>query len=342
MRVRSSRARLGAPRGVRRWRSEAFKCAVREKIGYRVGRPDPSALADKTSEVLVRSRATTATRRSAAAYAAGEQAQHKEPYAATRGPTERFNEPVKAQRAAIAQAEAAFEAAKAQGNEAAMKRADATRAEHAGILKQLMDFKSGLARFGSLYAYVAQIKDMGDPDLESFASFARLLSKRPDGVPPEHVDVSALVLTGFDIKAKERPDPREPVDEGKLILQPIGPGGGGQAPLPVYLRDIIARLNASTGETTPLTDRVAFVDQLADITREDPHTMAQVANNPREVALRGNIEGTVQAAVVRAMQSHQGLAEHVLRQDRQALEPLVGLIHELIKSGRNIGLSSEG
>lgn len=279
--------------------------------------------------------------RSAAAYAAGEQAQHKALYAATSGPTERFNDLVKAQRAAIAQAEAAFEAAKAQGNEAAMKRADATRAEHAGILKQLMDFKSGLTRFGSLYAYVAQIKDMGDPELEAFASFARLLSKRLDGVPPEQVDVSALVLTGFDIKAKERPDPGEPADEGKLILQPIGPGGGGQAPLPVYLREIIARLNAITGETTPLTDRVAFVNQLADITREDPHTMAQVANNPREVALRGNIGGTVQAAVVRAMQSHQTLAEHVLQQDRQALEPLVGLIYELIKSGRNIDLSDQ-
>jgi type I restriction enzyme R subunit len=110
----------------------------------------------------------------------------------------------------------------------------------------------------------------------------------------------------------------------------------------VYLREIIARLNAITGETTPLPDRVAFVNHIANISREDPHTMAQVANNPRDVALNGNIRGTVQAAIVRAMQSHQVLAEHVLSQDRQAMEPLVGLIYELLKSGRNIDLSGEG
>ena len=101
--------------------------------------------------------------KSAAAYAAGEQAQHKELYAATSAPTQRFNDKVKAERAAIDAAEAAFEGAKAQGNEAGMKQADANRADHAQALKELMDFKSGLTRFGSLYTYVAQTIDFGDP-----------------------------------------------------------------------------------------------------------------------------------------------------------------------------------
>lgn len=60
--------------------------------------------------------------------------------------------------------------------------------------------------------------------------------------------------------------------------------------------------------------------------------MAQVAHNPREVALNGNVRRRAGRAVVRAMQSHQVLAEHVLPQDKQALEPLVGLIYELLKS----------
>jgi type I restriction enzyme R subunit len=145
--------------------------------------------------------------RSAAAYAAGEDALHKDLFAATSAPTERFNDAVKRQREAIGHAESVFEAAKAQGNEPAMKQADASRAQYAEVLKQLMDFKSGLSRFGSLYNYVAQIRDLGDPSLEAFASFARLLSKRLNGVPPEQVDVSALVLTGFDVKPRERPAP---------------------------------------------------------------------------------------------------------------------------------------
>lgn len=279
---------------------------------------------------------TTVRFKSAAAYATGEQAQHKELYAATSAPTQRFNDRVAAERTAIQAAEAAFEAAKAQSNEAGMKQADATRSKHAEALQRLMDFKSGLTRFGSLYTYIAQTIDLGDPNLEAFASFARLLAKRLQGVPPEQVDVSALVLTGFDIKPQDRLGSDEPPKEDAVILKSVGPGGGGQAPLPVYLRQIIARLNSIFGEARPLTDKVAFVNHVADIVREDPNTMAQVMNNPRDVAMNGNIKGSVQSAVVRALQSHGDLAAHVMKHDQQAMGPLIGLIYELVKAGNNI------
>jgi type I restriction enzyme, R subunit len=55
--------------------------------------------------------------------------------------------------------------------------------------------------------------------------------------------------------------------------------------------------------------------------------MAQVENNPREVAMSGNIKGTVQSAVVRAMQSHSDLAEHVMKNDHLAMAPLVALVY---------------
>jgi type I restriction enzyme, R subunit len=277
--------------------------------------------------------------KSAAAFAAGEKVLHKELYAATSVPTQRFNDRVKEERGAIQAAEAAFEVAKAQGNEASMKQADAVRADHAQALQALMDFRAGLSHFGSLYTYIAQTIDLGDPALEGYASFARLLSKRLDGVPPEQVDLSALVLTGFDLKAKDKPGPDQTPDEDALVLKPIGPGGGGQAAVPVYLRQIIARLNAIFGEATPLADQVAMVNQVADIARQDPNTMAQVANNPRDVAMNGNIKGTVQAAVVRALASHQTQAEHLLKQDQQALAPFTALIYELLKAGKNIDLS---
>lgn len=280
--------------------------------------------------------------KSAAAFAAGEQAQHKELYAATSAPTQRFNDQVKTEQAAIQAAEAAFEGAKIQGNDAGMKQADAARADHAQALKALMDFKAGLTRFGSLYTYIAQTIDLGDPSLEAFASFARLLSKRLDGVPPDQVDLSALILTGFDIKPKDTPGTDEKPDTDALILKPIGPGGGGQAAVPVYLKQVIARLNSIFGEATPLSDQVAMVNQVANIAREDANTMAQVANNPRDVAMNGNIKGTVQAAVVRAMLSHQAQAEHLLKQDQQALGPFTALIYEILKAGKNIDLSEFG
>lgn len=280
--------------------------------------------------------------KSAVAFAAGEQAQHKELYDATSEPTERFNDQVKQQRAAILAAEAAYEVAKSQGNEAGMKQADATRKAHAEALQRLMDFKSGLNRFGSLYTYIAQTIDLGDPGLEAFASFARLLAKRLHGVPPEQVDVSALVLTGFDIKPEDMPGSEEPPKEEAVILKPVGPGGGGQAELPVYLRQVIARLNSIFGEATPLTDKVALVNHLADIVREDANTVAQIKNNPRDVAMNGNIKGTVQSALVRALGSHTDLVTQVLKNDKQALAPLVGLLYEMVKAGQNIDRAELG
>ena len=222
-----------------------------------------------------------------------------------------------------------------------MKQADANRSTHAEALQRLTDFKSGLTRFGSLYTYIAQTIDLGDPELEGFASFARLLAKRLHGVPPEQVDVSALVLTGFDIKP-QNPGNDEPPEEDAVFLKPIGPGGGGQAELPVYLRQVIARLNSIFGDATPLTDKVALVNHLADIVREDSNTVAQVRNNPREVAMAGNIKGSVQAALVRALDSHSTLAAHVLKQDQQALAPLAGLIYELVMAGQNIDRAALG
>lgn len=94
--------------------------------------------------------------------------------------------------------------------------------------------------------------------------------------------------------------------------------------------------------TVYLTDQVAMVNQVADIAREDANTMAQVANNPRDVAMNGNIKGTVQAAVVRAMLSHQVQAEHLLKQDQQALVPFTALIYEVLKAGKKIDLSEFG
>ena len=280
--------------------------------------------------------------KSAAAYAASEKAQHKELFAATSAPTQRFNDKVTAERAAIQAAEAAFEAAKAQGNEAGMKQADANRAEHAETLQKLLDFKSGLTRFGSLYTYIAQTIDLGDANLEGFASFARLLAKRLNGVPPEQVDVSALVLTGFDIKTQDKPNGNEQPKDEAVILKPVGPGGGGQAALPVYLRQVIARLNSIFGEATPLTDKVAFVNHVADIVRGDQNTMAQVQNNPRDVAMAGNIKGSVHSAVVHAMQSHSDLAIHVMKDDQQAMTPLIGLIYDMINKGQNINRNELG
>lgn len=265
--------------------------------------------------------------------------QHKALYAATAGATALYNDKMKMLRDSMATWEAAFEKAHAKGDGAGMKSADHHQDEYAEQIKALMGFKSDLGRFCRTYSYIAQLIDFGDPELENFAAFAKLLQKRLQHEAPETVDLTGLVLTGFDINA--RPDDVE--DEGKTpVLQPAGAGGGGAAgDKPKFVKEIIERLNSLFGEATPIQDQVAFVNQISAITGESDVVMAQVESNTREQAMKGNLPGAVQQAVVRALSSHQKLATQVLKSDRQGMTALVDMVYDLLREGKDIDLGMD-
>jgi type I restriction enzyme R subunit len=266
--------------------------------------------------------------------------QHKALYAATERSTRLFNQRLKMLREAVNTWESAYEKAHSQGDEAGMKTADHHRREHADQIKTIMTFKASLGRFCRTYAYIAQLVDFGDPELENYAAFAKLLQKRLNGEPPESVDLKGLVLTGFDIKNKD--DVAGEEDEPP-VLKPVGPGtGGGKGDDPHYLHEIIERLNHLFGDATPLRDQATFVNHIVAIARENDVVMAQVENNTREQALKGNLPGAVQQGVVRALTSHQKLATLVLKSDRQAMSALTDVIYELIRERRDIDLDDLG
>lgn len=141
-----------------------------------------------------------------------------------------------------------------------------------------------LSKFGRIYAYIAQLIDLGDPDLENYAAFSKLLANRLDGVVPEEVDLRGITLTGYDIKPREEePDPDGPVD---TPLEPIKGGGADprKGATPIYIQEIIEKLNSLFGEAAPLGDQMAFVNQVAAIARENPTVMAQVEKNSKDQA----------------------------------------------------------
>jgi type I restriction enzyme R subunit len=262
--------------------------------------------------------------------------QHKALYNATEGATRLYNQKMKMLREAIATWEAAFEKARSQGDDAGMKSADHHQDEYAEQIKTLLGFKSDLGRFCRTYSYVAQLIDFGDPELENFAAFAKLLQKRLLNEAPENVDLKGLVLTGFDIKSKGI----EPTEENETpVLQPVGPGSGGAAgDKPKFIKEIIEKLNHLFGDATPIQDQVAFVNQIASIARESDVVMAQVESNTREQAMKGNLPSTVQQGVVRALSSHQKLATLVLKSDRQGMTALTDVIYEMLRENTNLDL----
>jgi type I restriction enzyme R subunit len=238
-------------------------------------------------------------------------------------------------REAVETWEAAYEKAHDQGDEAGQKTADHHRKEHADQIAALMVFKRGLGRFCRTYAYIAQLIDFGDPELENFAAFAKLLQKRLNGETPETVDLKGLVLTGFDIRGRHD----EIEEEDAPVLKPVGPGGQIKgSDQPNYLQEIISKLNSLFGEATPLRDQATFINHITSIARESDIVMAQVENNSRDQAMKGNLPGAVQQAVVRALSSHQKLATLVLKSDQQAMTALTDIIYDLIREQRSIDM----
>jgi len=186
--------------------------------------------------------------------------------------------------------------------------------------------------------------------MEHLAAFSKLLANRLDGVPAENVDLRGITLTGYDIKA------REPVgggdgsgdDEGDgqapgIMLKPVGAGGSSRpGTTPAYLQEIIERLNSLFGDAAPLSDKISFVNQIASITRASDVVMAQVNENPKEQALRGNLPGAVQKAVVRAMTSNRDLAKLVLKEDSQAIDILTATVYDLLITGERLDMGDIG
>lgn len=88
---------------------------------------------------------------------------------------------------------------------------------------------------------------------------------------------------------------------------------------PVYLQEIIKRLTSLFGEAAPLRDQAHFVNQIASIKRENEIVMAQVGQTDKHLAMTGNLPGSVQNAVVRALASNKTFASLLPRVDRQAM-----------------------
>ena len=275
--------------------------------------------------------------KTAQAIAANQDVQHKEMFAATQEPTDAYNAMLKDSRREAQAAEAEFETAKEKGDEDGQKAADHRRDVAAAQIGGLTDFRMGLDRFARTYAYIAQLVELGDPELENFATFAKLLAKRLDGVTPDTVDLRGITLTGYEIKEREgdgifTPDPDEP-----LVLKPVGAGG---SPAPgsksVYLQEIIKRLNSLFGEAAPLRDQAHFVNQIASIAQESDIVMAQVKQSDKALAMKGNLPGSVQNAVVRSLASNRSLASLLLKEDRQAMGILTNIIYDILKSGEKL------
>lgn len=252
---------------------------------------------------------------------------HKKLYSATQRPTDVFNSKLKILTDAIESWDAAIDKAVSLNDKKAQEFAEIQRSEYATEREGLMRFKTNLSRFVRVYNYVAQLVELGDAELENFAAFTKLYSKRLKGISPEQIDLRGLALMNYQI----RPISDSGYEGVKAELKPIAANESDPSDREKdFITQIIARINDLFGNLSDDVGRNHFTSHIVEIAKKDVNVVDQVNNNTKAQALQGDLPGVVRGATVEAMKSHSELARSLLK-DPQNMTTFFGLIYDILK-----------
>lgn len=209
--------------------------------------------------------------------------------------------------------------------------------EAAEQVATLATFRKKLTKYCSAYTFLSQVIDFGDPDLEVFYSFAKLLGHRIAGTSLDDVDIRGLVLSDFRISRQNIPD-----NVQGNQLQPISAGGTGAVPRRETISKIVERLNQTWGDEGDPIVKARAVNAVTDAVATDVVTNTQITNtsNTKEAVLAdGRLRNIVIRALMTMMSNDLGnLAEKALS-DPQAIEPLADQVYDLIASGKRYDIA---
>ncbi|HDR1845035.1 TPA: type I restriction endonuclease subunit R [Pasteurella multocida] len=258
--------------------------------------------------------------------------QHRALYQATNRATALFNQRLSELKERVKQWEQAYQNAVDIGDENGKNQAELHRVEADANLKTLLQFKGNLAKFSRIYAYIAQLIDFNDSELENFASFSKLLAKRLDGVSPDEVDISGLVLSGYKIKAYDITPPEPGAVNEPMPVQPL-PNNAiqGSPSSRDYLREIIKKMSDTFGDLAPEDDIIQFINHLIEQLEQDEELIAQIKANSFIIAKQGKLPDAVKKAIIRTLSSYKNLAELLLQNSERSFEQVLEMIYQAIK-----------
>ena len=262
----------------------------------------------------------------------------KKLFQAVSAPAERWNNAYRANHNAYATWAANKEEAERTGNKELAQAAE----EHLKLIsieqEGLLGFKKDLKKYCSAYTYISQIVDLGEPDLEIFYGFAKLLLKRLDGTPLEEIDISSLVLSDYRLSAV---DHTPPTDDDGSVLRPMGGGAGTSKKKRSSLKEIIAKLNEAFGEEVAPVDGARTVNAIVDSVSADDVSRIQIRNstNSREAIIAdGRLENIIKVAALSLKNNELGQLATKILEDPQALRPITEMIYDLVYKKKHLDI----
>ena len=253
-------------------------------------------------------------------------------------PAERWNNAYKATHEAYSIWSANKTSAEKTGNKDLIAAAEAKLDVISKEQSSLLDFKKDLKKYCSAYTYISQVIDLGEPDLEIFYGFAKLLLNRLSGTAIEEIDISSLVMTGYRISKIDRAgnDADEPAE-----LRPMSSGAGTVTKKKAPLKEIIEKLNEAFGEDVAAIDGARTINAIVDTVSADDVSRIRIrntSNNLDAIIADGRLENIIKVAALSLKNNDLGIIATKILEDPQAIKPIQEMIFHLVRKKKHLDI----
>jgi len=204
---------------------------------------------------------------------------------------------------------------------AALNRSDDEAAQAAkDIMDALVLFKGDMGAYNRLYAFLAQIFDYGNTDIEKrFIFFKRLIPLLEFGRERDTVDLSQVVLTHYNLRDKGKQPLDLKVSENPKLYA-LGAVGSGsvQEKEKALLEEIIQKVNGLFEGELSDNDQLVYVNGVIKGKLLENETLVQqAANNSKEqFANSPDLKSAVVNAIMDAFDAHQAMSTQALSSEK--------------------------
>lgn len=222
-----------------------------------------------------------------------------------------------------------FKSAQANYKQAQAKSDEAGATAARQRMDALILFKGDMGAFQRLYAFLSQIFDYGNTDIEKRSIFYRRLIPLLDfGREREGVDLSKIVLTHHNLRSDgQRQLPLGGDDRAKLAPSTEAGSGSVQEKEKARLAEIIQKVNdLFTGDLTD-EDQLVYVNNvIKGKLLEAEQLVVQAANNTKEqFSDSPDLSKALENAIIDALAAHSVMSKQALQSDkvRQGLKDVL-------------------
>lgn len=196
--------------------------------------------------------------------------------------------------------------------------------------------KKDLNSYIRFYEFVSQITPFDDQELERLCVFARHLLPmlRQEVLEEDEIDLSAVILSHYNLKARRTQDLSLKEDAQGYGLQGVSAVGSAKAKEEKkdFLSHILEQLNDLFGLEVTDGDKLDWLQGMASKIAENQPLMEQVRNNSRDAIMLGDFPKAVDAAVIERMDTQNGMSlDYLSRPD--AANRIQSLLLDLLLKG---------